>query len=233
MQIYLMRHAIAADLGDGPWKRDAERPLTKEGIRRTHRAAEGLVSAGVVFDAILSSPLVRARETAGIVAEVLEDATPSTRRGKAPGARGGEEHHGRAHGGDDRAAPAVLLTDALAPGLHLDELYRLVRRAAGLQKARQEPARPAAGGIAGHRTDRSAGTAGKERDAEHEARILLVGHEPDMGWLAAHLLGLPGGHSLPFKKGAIARIDLEQLPPVSPGRLVWMLTAPLAAKLGS
>ena len=53
-------------------------------------------------------------------------------------------------------------------------------------------------------------------------RIALVGHEPNIGELAARLIGarLP----MEFKKGAICRIDFEVLPPKGTGRLRWFLT---------
>jgi phosphohistidine phosphatase len=50
-------------------------------------------------------------------------------------------------------------------------------------------------------------------------RIALVGHEPDIGKLAAHLLGLK--RALEFRKGGVARIDLNGMPPSGPGLLVW------------
>jgi phosphohistidine phosphatase SixA len=40
-------------------------------------------------------------------------------------------------------------------------------------------------------------------------RVALVGHEPGLGELAAHLIG--AGRALPFKKGGVCRIDLESL----------------------
>jgi phosphohistidine phosphatase len=62
-------------------------------------------------------------------------------------------------------------------------------------------------------------------------RILLVGHEPDMSVLSAILTGTPVEKSLPFGRGSIARIDVDGLPPSSPGTLVWLLTARLAGAL--
>lgn len=50
-------------------------------------------------------------------------------------------------------------------------------------------------------------------------RIALVGHEPDLGHLAAALIG--GRRSLAFKKGGIARIDLPSMTPPLRGSLVW------------
>jgi phosphohistidine phosphatase len=52
--------------------------------------------------------------------------------------------------------------------------------------------------------------------------IALVGHEPDLGALAAWLIG--AHEPIPFKKGGIARIDVPRLPPDQTGQLVWMAT---------
>jgi phosphohistidine phosphatase len=54
------------------------------------------------------------------------------------------------------------------------------------------------------------------------ARIALVGHEPNIGELTAHLIG--ASSPIEFKKGAICRIDFEGLPPKSLGRLRWFVT---------
>jgi phosphohistidine phosphatase len=62
-------------------------------------------------------------------------------------------------------------------------------------------------------------------DLEKQAkrgRVALVGHEPGIGELAARLVG--SRHPIPFKKGAICRIDVESLPPSGPGELRWLLT---------
>jgi phosphohistidine phosphatase SixA len=55
-----------------------------------------------------------------------------------------------------------------------------------------------------------------------KSRIALVGHEPSIGEIAARLVG--SRHAIPFKKGAIGRIDLDEIPPNGPGDLVWFLT---------
>jgi phosphohistidine phosphatase len=52
-------------------------------------------------------------------------------------------------------------------------------------------------------------------------RVALVGHEPDLGELAAHLIGVD--RALPFKKGGVCRIDLESLAPRRAGTLVWFV----------
>ena len=71
MNLYLLRHGIAAAKDDPAFESDSERPLTKKGIKKFRKAARGIERLGVSFDAILSSPLVRARQTADIVAEIL------------------------------------------------------------------------------------------------------------------------------------------------------------------
>jgi phosphohistidine phosphatase len=53
-------------------------------------------------------------------------------------------------------------------------------------------------------------------------RIAVVGHEPNIGELAARLIG--ARVPLEFKKGAICRIDFEVLPPKGIGKLRWFLT---------
>lgn len=70
LEIYLLRHADAGD--PGAWRGpDAERPLSAKGNRQADRLAAFL--AGIAFkpDAIISSPKVRASQTAEIVAQGL------------------------------------------------------------------------------------------------------------------------------------------------------------------
>ena len=54
------------------------------------------------------------------------------------------------------------------------------------------------------------------------ARIALVGHEPNLGELAARLIG--ARTPIEFKKGAICRIDFEVFPPKGTGVLRWFVT---------
>jgi phosphohistidine phosphatase len=65
-QLYLIRHGIAEERGE-QWPDDTKRPLTEEGMLRLRRSARGLDRVGITFDVILTSPLVRARQTAEIV----------------------------------------------------------------------------------------------------------------------------------------------------------------------
>jgi len=69
-ELHFLRHAQAADRET--WDRpDDERPLTEKGRRQAERLGRLLAAAGLTPDAVLTSPLVRARETAEIVADLL------------------------------------------------------------------------------------------------------------------------------------------------------------------
>jgi len=68
MRVIFMRHGIAAEGGS---MADELRPLTDEGRERVRKAAEGLNELDCRPKLIATSPLVRARETAEIVADVL------------------------------------------------------------------------------------------------------------------------------------------------------------------
>lgn len=70
--LYFLRHAIAVERGSPGFAHDADRPLTPEGTRKMRRIARELRHRGVAFDVLLSSPFVRARETAEIVAREFE-----------------------------------------------------------------------------------------------------------------------------------------------------------------
>lgn len=63
-----------------------------------------------------------------------------------------------------------------------------------------------------------------------KARVALVGHEPNLGELAARLIG--ARTPLEFKKGAICRIDFEVLPPKGTGTLRWFVTPKMLRKIG-
>jgi phosphohistidine phosphatase len=163
LELYLIRHGLAAERGPA-WPDDSKRPLTSRGIAVMRREGRGLKALGVGFDVIISSPLVRARQTAEAVAEAF---TPK---------------------------PPIVLSDALAPaGAHAAVLQDLARH------ARKE-------------------------------RIALVGHEPNLGELAARLLGLR--NAVPFKKGAVCRLDFAVLPPKGRGELRWFATPKMLRKLG-
>jgi phosphohistidine phosphatase len=73
MEIYILRHGIAVERGTPGYKKDSDRPLTKEGIDKMHQIAEAILATDLKFDLILSSPLVRAEQTARIVADELDE----------------------------------------------------------------------------------------------------------------------------------------------------------------
>jgi phosphohistidine phosphatase len=155
-ELYLIRHAVAEERGDA-WPDDAKRPLTSDGMKRMKKAARGLERLGVALDVILTSPLVRARQTADVVSAELNP------------------------------HPALVITEALSPGGSYTALVAELEKHA------------------------------------RRSRIGLVGHEPGIGELAARLLG--SRHPIEFKKGAVCRIDLDEIPPNGPGHLRWMMTS--------
>ena len=163
LELYLIRHGVAAECGDA-YPDDSKRPLTSQGISRLRAEAKGLDALGVSFGVLLTSPLVRARQTADTLAEHM--------KGK----------------------PAVVPIDALAPAGTVADVLREVAR-----HAKKE-------------------------------RVALVGHEPNMGELAARLIGARA--PLEFKKGAICRIDFETLPPKGAGTLRWFATPRMLRRQG-
>ncbi len=154
-ELYLVRHGLAEERGDA-WPDDTKRPLTDEGISRMRKAARGLARLGVSVEVVLTSPLVRARQTAEILAGALDP------------------------------RPSLVNVDSLAP----DGAYAAV--VADLEKHARK------------------------------TRLALVGHEPMIGEFAARILG--SRHPIEFKKGAVCRIDIDDLPPAGPADLRWMLT---------
>jgi phosphohistidine phosphatase len=154
-ELYLVRHGLAEERGDA-WPDDAKRPLTDEGISKMRKSVRGLARLGVSVDVVLTSPLVRARQTAEIVAAGLSP------------------------------RPSLVTIDSLAPeGTYASVIADLEKHA-------------------------------------KKTRIALVGHEPNIGELAARLIG--SRHAIEFRKGAVCRIDVEALPPSGPGDLRWLLT---------
>src|SRR5437879_1652525 len=64
MELYLIRHADALALGEKNIQTDADRPLSAEGEQQAKAVAGGLQRKGVALQLILTSPLLRARQTA-------------------------------------------------------------------------------------------------------------------------------------------------------------------------
>lgn len=74
MDLLIVRHAIAAD--PAPGQSDAERPLTPEGEKRFAKGARGLAKVCGAPDVLLTSPLLRARQTAALLAQAWGGLTP-------------------------------------------------------------------------------------------------------------------------------------------------------------
>jgi len=75
-ELYIMRHGIAMERDATTILDDAKRPLTPEGKQKMREIAAGLVQAGIEPDWVVSSPLVRAAETAEIVADAFGSKPP-------------------------------------------------------------------------------------------------------------------------------------------------------------
>ena len=71
IELYLVRHAIAAERGP-KYPDDRLRPLTSAGSKRFAASVPGIIEMDVVIDLVLTSPLVRARDTAMILASGLK-----------------------------------------------------------------------------------------------------------------------------------------------------------------
>jgi phosphohistidine phosphatase len=71
MDLYFLRHGVAVDLEVGGGLSDAERPLTAEGQRKMRAIAKGMSALELSFDLVLSSPALRAWQTARIAARGL------------------------------------------------------------------------------------------------------------------------------------------------------------------
>lgn len=162
-ELFLVRHAIAAPRGD-EWPDDTKRPLTERGIARFKEVVKGLRELDVSIDEIFSSPLVRAKQTASLLASGLEP------------------------------RPAQKFLDALAPGHSPHSVMTQLAKAA------------------------------KRR------RIALVGHEPDLGELAAYLIGAQ--RAVPFRKGGVCRIDIESLTSRRPAALIWFAPPRMLRRVG-
>jgi len=105
IELYLIRHGLAEPRGDA-WPDDTKRPLTHKGVERLRLEAGALAALGVSFDRVLTSPLVRARQTAEIIAEAASGKVPvATLPALAPGGTHAQvlEELGR-HGAHKRIA---------------------------------------------------------------------------------------------------------------------------------
>lgn len=72
MNIYLLRHGDALPVGAGGITNDDQRSLSDGGREEIRQVAAGLRKLKVVPDTLLSSPLLRAQQTADIVAQAFD-----------------------------------------------------------------------------------------------------------------------------------------------------------------
>jgi phosphohistidine phosphatase len=90
MRLLVIRHGPAGDRdrwAEETGRPDEERPLTDRGARRTLRAARGLATLVGELDALATSPLVRAVETAGLVGRAFGGPDPAPLDALRPEAR--------------------------------------------------------------------------------------------------------------------------------------------------
>jgi phosphohistidine phosphatase len=164
MQLILMRHAIAEERS-ARYADDALRPLNKGGEKKHRLVSEGMRRMGIDFDELVSSPLVRARQTADITAEVY----------------GWESD--------------IVETDVLGAGYSPAALNEFL------------------GGY------------------DETARVLCVGHEPDLSEYAAHLLHPSGDVEIAFRKSAVLGLDLPEGPKAGAAVLLYFLKPGHLARL--
>ena len=72
MDLYIVRHGIAIDREDPKCPPDPERYLTEEGVDKTKQVAKAIAALGITPDLLLSSPYVRAMQSAEIFANALK-----------------------------------------------------------------------------------------------------------------------------------------------------------------
>ncbi len=114
MDVYIVRHAVAFERDAERWPDDRTRPLTPRGIKRFRLMARGVRRIVPRVDAILSSPLVRAWQTAAILAEEAGWPEAEVFHELEPGRRPGEVL-GRLK---DRVGAGALALVGHEPGLH-------------------------------------------------------------------------------------------------------------------
>ena len=85
MELLIVRHAIAFERDRQRWRDDGERPLSPAGKRRARKAAAGLKELSQAPDRVLTSPLIRARQTAQILTECAGWPQAEEVPGLAPG----------------------------------------------------------------------------------------------------------------------------------------------------
>jgi phosphohistidine phosphatase len=106
MNCYFLRHGIAEEPGSwrGP---DDERPLTRDGVARMEREARGIDDLSLDLDVIVTSPLLRARQTAEIVGQRLKRRNSIVQDARL--AHGFDAEHCRAILADHADAQSIML----------------------------------------------------------------------------------------------------------------------------
>ncbi len=79
MELYLIRHAEAASQGQGGVTEDADRPLTPKGEDQARKLGKGLEHEGFRPSIVVSSPLLRARQTADLIVGALKPPAPDVK----------------------------------------------------------------------------------------------------------------------------------------------------------
>jgi len=64
VELYLVRHAEAVTLGEKGINTDEERSLTEDGEKQARLVGQALRQHGITLDKVVTSPLVRAKQTA-------------------------------------------------------------------------------------------------------------------------------------------------------------------------
>jgi phosphohistidine phosphatase len=77
MNLYLLRHAHALEIGEQGVQTDEERPLSEEGIKRMAVVAEAVKRLGLKFDQVVTSPLRRSVQTAEELVRQLDAPQPA------------------------------------------------------------------------------------------------------------------------------------------------------------
>jgi phosphohistidine phosphatase len=86
MLLYMVRHAPAGQHGDPRYPNDALRPLTDKGQERFDRLVKHLVRQGLAPTLVVTSPLVRCRQTAEVLVRRVSDEPKLLERNElAPG----------------------------------------------------------------------------------------------------------------------------------------------------
>jgi phosphohistidine phosphatase len=127
MLLYLLRHGEAVNREDPDCPPDEQRPLTRKGVEKARLAVAGLRRLGIKPGIIVSSPLLRAVQTAEIAAELLGQAKDKIRQTTAL--------EPSADPGDLLRELARLKTEEVLCAGHAPHLDELIAHAAGARTA--------------------------------------------------------------------------------------------------